>query len=185
MSDAAITPISFTDVARNRSAFTPMRGPSLCGGESMVVVDEYARGLADGEQIAAAAFDIERRALLELVASAQALKAEVGPELSLLLRETVFRLVQQIYGHANIDAGFLEEQIAAAVAVIAEADAARQIILHPEDAALVGESVHSLAVRSDPSLTRGMIRIDCSQGWIEHGVALGIERLRGMLGVST
>lgn len=183
MSDAAVMPISFTAIARNRSGFTPMRTHSLRASEPVAATDEYARGLADGEQVASAAFEVEKDALLALISSAQALQPDAGPELSLLLRETVVRLVQQICGRITIDAESLEAQIAAAVAVITEADDARRIILHPEDAALVGDTIHALSVERDPALTRGMIRIDCSQGWIDHGVALGIDRLRDLLGI--
>jgi flagellar assembly protein FliH len=143
--------------------------------------DEYARGLADGQEMAEAAFDAERLALQKLLANAQAFQSEAGPELSLLLRETVVRLVGQITDGVTIDEELLNRQIARAVDIITEADEARQILLHPDDAALVGKTVGKLAVRSDPSLSRATIRIECSQGWIEHGVALGIERLREAL----
>ena len=143
--------------------------------------DEYARGLADGQEMAEAAFDAERLALQKLLANAQAFQSEAGPELSLLLRETVVRLVGQITDGVTIDEELLNRQIARAVDIITEADEARQILLHPDDAALVGKTVGKLAVRSDASLSRATIRIECSQGWIEHGVALGIERLREAL----
>lgn len=182
MSDAAILAMSLSEIAAQRSAFKPVRYFSLRAAEPAAVVDEYARGLADGQQLAVTAFTAEKDALLALVTSAQALKPEAGPELSALLRKTVVRLVAQICDRITIDADFLEAQIARAVAVITEADEARQIMVHPDDAALLGQSVHSLAVRSDPGMARGMIRIDCSQGWIEHGVPLGLERLRDMFG---
>ncbi len=181
MSDVAITVQPLSAIAGQRSAFKPMRALNVRSEAPAEPVDEYARGLVDGQQLAAAAFEVEKSALLDLMASAQALKPEAGPELSILLRETVIGLVQQIVDSIKIDTTFLEAQIARAVAVITEADEARQIILHPEDAALVGNHIHSLAVQTDPGQPRGMVRIDCSKGWIEHGVALGIERLRELL----
>lgn len=183
MSDGTVMPISLTAIARNRSTFTPMRALNLRVAEPVAVIDEYASGLADGEQIATAAFEVEKAALLALIASAQAFQPETGPELALLMHETVVRLVRQLCGSINIDTKFLNAQIAAAVAVITEADDARRIMLHPDDAALVGDTINALSVGLDPSLMRGAIRIDCSQGWIDHGVALGIERLRDLLGV--
>lgn len=182
MSDAVITTMSLSEIAAQRSVFKPARGLSLRAAEPAAVIDEYARGLADGQQLSAAAFAAEKDALLALISSAQVLRPEAGPELSALLRETVVRLVEQICDHITIDADFLEAQIARAVSVITEADEARQITVHPDDAALLGETVHSLAVHGDPSIARGMIRIDCSQGWIEHGAPLGLERLRDVLG---
>lgn len=143
--------------------------------------DEYARGLADGQQMAEAAFAAERASMHKLLSNAQAFQTDAGPELSLLLRETVVGLVGQITEGVKIDETMLNKQIARAVDIITEADEARHILLHPEDAALVGDSIGKLTVRSDPSLPRAMVRIECSQGWIEHGVALGMERLRELL----
>lgn len=181
MSDAVITALSLTAIAGHRSAFKPMRALSVRNEVPTEAADEYARGLLDGQQMAGAAFEVEKNALLDLLASTQALNPEAGPELSILLRETVIGIVQQISDTIEIDSAFIETQIARAVAVITEADEARQIVLHPEDAALVGSHIDSLTVRSDPDQPRGMVRIDCSQGWIDHGVALGIERLRELL----
>lgn len=143
--------------------------------------DEYARGLADGQQMAEAAFEAERTAMQRLLANAQAFQCDAGPELSLLLRETVVRLVGQITDGVTIDEALLNKQIARAVDIITEADEARHILLHPDDAALVGDTIGKLCVRSDPSLPRAMVRIECSHGWIEHGVALGMDRLRELL----
>jgi flagellar assembly protein FliH len=181
MSDAAITALSLTAIAGQRSAFKPMRALSVRNAVPTETADEYARGLLDGQQMAGAAFEVEKGALLDLLASTQALNPEAGPELSILLRKTVVGLVQQISDTIKIDSTFIETQIARAVAVITDADEARQIILHPDDAALVGNHINALAVRGDPGQPRGMVRIDCSQGWIDHGVALGIERLRELL----
>jgi flagellar assembly protein FliH len=181
MSDAFIPAVSLTSIAGHRSAFKPMRALCVRPAAPVETADEYARGLADGQHMAATAFEVEKGALLNLLADTQALKPEAGPELSLLLRETVLGLVQQISDSIKIDSTFIETQIARVVAVVTEADEARQIILHPDDAALVGDHINALAVRSDPGQPRGMVRIDCSQGWIEHGIALGIERLRELL----
>ncbi len=181
MSDAVITALSLTAIAGHRSAFKPMRALSVRNAAPTETADEYARGLLDGQQMAATAFEVEKGALLDLLASTQALKPEAGPELSLLLRETVLGLVRQITDTIKIDTAFIETQIARAVAVITEADEARQVVLHPDDAALVGDHINALAVRTDARQPRGMVRIDCSQGWIDHGVALGIERLRELL----
>lgn len=184
MSDLTITSLPLTAITEQRSAFKPMRAPGTRRAGPTQTVDEYARGLADGEQIAAAAFEVDRQALLNLLAATQALKPEAGPELATLLRETVIGLVAQISDAITIDTAFLEAQITCAIAIISEADEARQIILHPDDAVLVGDHLNSLIVQSDPRQPRGMVRIDCSQGWVEHGVAIGIERLRNLLGVT-
>jgi flagellar assembly protein FliH len=183
MSDAAVMPVTLTN-AMQRSAFKPMRALTPVSADAGTRIDNYARGLADGQKLAQTAFAAEHAALQRLLAASQALQPDAGPELSLLLRETVFRLVKQMSDRITIDACFLDAQIAQATAIITEADGARRILLHPEDAALVGDHIHSLPVRSDQGLARGMIRIECSQGWVDHGIALGLERLRDLLGVA-
>jgi flagellar assembly protein FliH len=181
MSDLAITVLPVTAIAGQRSAFKPLLSRGMRSAAPTDKADEYTRGLADGQQMAADAFEVDKSALLDLIASAHALKPEAGPEFSLLLRETVIGLMRQISENIQIDAAFLEAQIARAVTIMTDADEARQVVLHPDDAALVGNHVHSLAVKSDAGQPRGTVRIDCSHGWIEHGVALGIERLRELL----
>lgn len=184
MSDPVILPLSLNDVGSRRSSFTPLHALHVRRSKPMAAVDEYARGLADGQHIAATAYTAERDALLALLASTEALTPATGPELSIVLRETVFRLVKQICNRVVIDSDFIGARIDQAVAVISEADGARQIVLHPDDAALVGDNALSLPVRSDPNLDRGMIRIECTQGWIEHGTPLGIAQLRQMLEIA-
>ena len=126
MSDAAILAMSLSELAAQRSAFKPVRYFSLRAAEPAAIVDEYARGLADGQQLAATAFTSEKDALLALVSSAQALKPEAGPELSALLRETIVRLVGQICDRITIDADFLEAQIARAVAEVGRLASSRK-----------------------------------------------------------
>ncbi len=185
MFDAAARPVSLIDATARRSPFKPLLSATLSPVAPNTAPDEYARGLTDGQNVAETAFALERAALQNLVASAAALQPDAGPELSLLLREAVVRLVSQIADQIMIDAEFLEKQIEKAAAIMIEADEARQIILHPEDAKLLGSTVNGLAVKSDPELSRGTIRIECSQGWIEHGTALGLERLRECLHYET
>jgi flagellar biosynthesis/type III secretory pathway protein FliH len=181
MFDVAARPVSLIDATARRSPFKPLLSATISPAQTDTALDEYARGLADGQNMVGAAFALERAALQNLVASAEALQPDAGPELSLLIRETVVRLVSQIADSVLIDTKHLEQQVERATSIMTEADEARQIMLHPEDAKLIGSTVNGLVVRSDPELSRGAIRIECSQGWIEHGVALGLERLRECL----
>ena len=177
MFDVAARPVSLIAATARRTPFKPLLSATISPVAPATAPDEYARGLADGQNMAGAAFAVERAALQNLVASAEALQPDAGPELSLLIRETVVRLVSQIADRIAIDSEYLDEKIERAIAIMIEADEARQIMLHPEDAKLIGSTVNGLAVRNDPDLSRGTIRIECSQGWIEHGIALGLERL--------
>lgn len=181
MFDVTARPVSLMEATAHRAPFKVLLSTTVSPVKTDTAPDEYARGLADGQNCAEAAFALERAALQNMVASAEAFQPDAGPELSLLIRETVVRLVSQLAGRNIIDSEFLEQQIEKALAIMTEADEARQIILHPEDAKLIGSTVNGLGVKSDSDLTRGTIRIECSQGWVEHGIALGLERLRECL----
>ena len=145
--------------------------------------DPCALGLAEGQRLAEAAFAVERQRLLALAASAEVLQDEPSEELAQLIAETVERLVRQIVDNAAIDADWLRAQAEAAAAMVAEADKARTLWVHPADAVLLMDSPIALPIEADPSMTRGTVRIETSAGWIEHGRAVYLNELRAALGI--
>lgn len=181
MSDAGYQPVPFAALMKRAGAFVPTVLHSLALPPAPIEDDGYARGLADGQSIAASVFDTDRVALQQLLTASGELHSEGNDELSALIGETVLRLVEQLVGKIEIDTGFLEWQVAKATALITEADAARTIWLNPLDHALLAQTELSLEKKIDPQLPRGSIRIDCSDSWIEHGVAIGLDKLRTML----
>jgi flagellar assembly protein FliH len=183
MSDRLPQKVALSALASQRSAFKPLLAsapPPIASPPA----DAFALGLAEGQKLAEAAFAVERTALLELLSSAQSLQPEAGDEISRLLREAVFGLVRQIVGDIAISSHLIEQQVTQVVAILTEADDARQLLLHPDDAALTGDRVSGLVVRSDAAMDRGTMRVVCSQGWIEHGTAYGLDRLRAALGLA-
>ena len=144
--------------------------------------DPFSRGLAEGQRLAEAAFAVERQQLLAMVAAAEALQDEPSEELAQLIAETVERLVRQIVETAPIDAEWLRAQAETAAAMVADADKARTLWVHPEDAALLTDAPLALPVAADASMTRGTVRIETSAGWIEHGRAVHLAELRAALG---
>jgi flagellar assembly protein FliH len=66
--------------------------------------------------------------------------------------------------------------------MVADADKARTLWVHPEDAALLADCPLTLAVESDPAMMRGTVRLETSTGWIEHGRAVYLDELRTALG---
>lgn len=190
MSDGTIQTMRLTDMPSTGGGFTPLfasgdSGEDMDGEDEQPAVqdDPYARGLADGQQMAAAAFAVERGQLLQLIAAAEALQPEPSDELAVLIGETVEMLVSQIVGNASIDRDLLNKRAKQAADLVAECDAARTIWLHPDDIALFDENGLALEIMADPEAERGSIRIDCSAGWIEHGTALYLEQLRVELGL--
>jgi len=168
-------PLSFAPAA---ATATPAHEPATEQGDD----DPFARGLAEGQRIAEAAYTAERHQLLALLASAEALQDEPSEELAQLIAETVERLVRQIVAAAPIDAEWLREQAETAAALVADADKARTLWVHPDDAALLAECPLALRVESDPAMVRGTVRLETSSGWIEHGRAVYLDELRAALG---
>ena len=160
----------------------PEPEPELDPAEAALAADPFARGLAEGQRVAEAAFAVERQHLLALIAGAEALQDEPSEELAQLIAETVERLVRQIVEAAPIDAAWLRAQAETAAALVADADKARTLWVHPEDAALLADSPLALPIAADPSMMRGTVRIETSAGWIEHGRAVHLAELRAALG---
>ena len=146
--------------------------------------DPFALGLAEGQRLAEAAFVAERHQLLALLAGAEALQDEPSEELAQLIATTVERLVRQIVATAPIDAEWLQAQAETAASMVADADKARTLWVHPDDAVLLADCPLMLAIESDPAMMRGTVRLETSTGWIEHGRAVYLEELRAALGES-
>lgn len=193
MSDRAaetgFAPVSLIDAMARGGSFRPISfAPSVHAPQPVETFDEpdlddpFALGLAEGQRLAEAAFVAERHQLLALLAGAEALQDEPSEELAQLIATTVERLVRQIVATAPIDTEWLEAQVAIAAAMIADADKARTLWVHPEDAALLADAPLAMAIESDTAMMRGTVRIETSTGWIEHGRAVYLEELRSALG---
>ena len=194
MSDRAaetgFAPVSLVDAMARSGGFRPLSfAPTAHAAheepESPVEADlddPFALGLAEGQRLAEAAFVAERHQLLALLAGAEALQDEPSEELAQLIAETVGRLVRQIVTTAPIDADWLKAQAEIAAAMVADADKARTLWVHPDDAALLADCPLTLAIESDPAMMRGTVRLETSTGWIEHGRAVYLEELRAALG---
>lgn len=176
MSEAAILPVSIISALTGSGGFVPMR-MAATANEATQSDDGYARGLADGQNMAETAFSAERHSLQKLLASAEALRSDENEELAFLLRETVMRLVRQIVGEVAANAEFLDQQINQAMTVLTEADNARTLLLNPDDKALLADFKLPLPVKADAGLPRGAIRVECSEGWVEHGPGFALDRL--------
>jgi flagellar assembly protein FliH len=184
MSNAVIEPMAVANAFRKAAAFRALLPGS--GSQNAVGAadnDPYAQGIADGQDISATTFAVERDQLNALLASARALQPEPSEELAQLIAETVQRLVRQIVEAAPIDGPWLSAQAEKAASVVAECDAARTMWLHPDDLALLDTATLPLAAMTDPSAERGSIRIDCSAGWITHGRSIYLDALRTALAI--
>ena len=188
--ETGFAPVSLTDAMARHGGFRPLSFAPAARAADLVEAssvepdfdDPFARGLAEGQRVAEAAFVAERHQLLALLAGAEALQDEPSEELAQLIAETVERLVRQIVATAPIDAEWLQAQAEAAAAMVADADKARTLWVHPDDAALLADGPLSMAIESDPAMVRGTVRVETSTGWIEHGRAVYLDELRAALG---
>jgi flagellar assembly protein FliH len=185
MSEALIQQICVIDARQQGGGFRPMLGAvaTVEDRDDAPIADLYALGFEEGQQMASQAAEIERAALMKLIASASALQSEPSEELAVLIGEAVDRLVSEIIGKASIDRDWLNTHAKRAADMVAECDAARTMWLHPDDLPLIDSNLISLTLMADPEAERGSIRIDCSTGWIEHGTALYLDELRTELGL--
>jgi flagellar assembly protein FliH len=141
----------------------------------------YARGLADGRATVEAEVAAERHALIALAESLQSLRPEPTLPLAMLLAETVDRLVREVVGEVEIDAVRLLARCKAAAALVGEATEPARLRLHPDDAALLADAALDVAIEPDAALARGAVLLETSDGWVEDGPAVRLERLRAAL----
>ncbi|HEY0115341.1 MAG TPA: hypothetical protein VGB54_06435 [Allosphingosinicella sp.] len=141
----------------------------------------YAKGVADGRRTVEAEMAAEREAVSRLAETLQALKPEPTLPLALLLAETVDRLVKQIAGEVEIDGLKLLGRAKAAAALIGEATQPARLRAHPDDVLLLADSDLDIPIEADPALARGSLLLETSDGWIEDGPAVRLDRLRAEL----
>ena len=173
---------SLTDVFKRQTGFTPLQASSVVPSALVATEDLYSIGLADGQVLADTAFSVERQQLKQLLASANAIRPEDNAGLGMLVGDVVRQIVHKIIGDTPVDPEFLKRQIALAIDVLDEADAGRAICMNPADLALFSDADLPLPCKPDATLAVGSIRIECADGWIDHGRAFALQRLDTALG---
>jgi flagellar assembly protein FliH len=143
--------------------------------------EAYARGYDEARAAAEQELAAEREAIARLAASLEVLRPEPTNALALLLAETVDRLVREIVGTVEIDAGLLLARAKAAAALIGENVEPSKLIVHPDDIALLEPAGLAVELVGDPSLVRGTVILETGHGWVEDGPAVRLERLRAEL----
>lgn len=142
-------------------------------GAGPMHADDYTRGFADGRRVVEAEVEGERAALLQLASAIETLEPPLPGLLASLMMAAVERLVIDIAGTAPVDGALLGERAAALSARIAdEADAV--LVVHPDDAVLLGD----MAVIADPAVARGTVQARIGTTLIEDGVQSALARLR-------
>jgi flagellar assembly protein FliH len=192
MSDIAIRRLSLLEARAEASGFRGIGLPELDkAGASMEPLetadtdeqaDPFEQGFAAGITEAEARFAAERAHLANLLSAIDAFQPAESEDVMVLIAATVRRLVGDIVGEAAVDGALLNARARRAAAVIAEADAARTLRLHPDDVALIDADCCSLPIIADASLQRGSLRIETNSGWVEDGTSVFFDALDAALG---
>ena len=181
MTMSEVVKLPLIQFASERRGFQPRNIRFLKPEAAPNPVDPKASSYANGRQSAENIFAIERKRLQDLVSAANALRHEDNAELGFILDNVIQSILAKIIGSLPTDASFLSQQIDAAVALLTDADHGRKLRMHPDDIALLSGTDLPLPCKADPELPRGALRIECSDGWIEHGPSFALESLNQAL----
>ena len=130
----------------------------------------YAEGTAFAEDQALALAEQRAAALGRIELAFARLDTAQEETLRQRLHETVTALCEAAIVPLALDPGALASRVARAAAMLARADDARVLRLHPDDLALVASRLpEGLAVEPDPALERGSLRMETASGGIEDG----------------
>lgn len=176
---AVFTPWSSEDEARANGGDRATEGDEA--GAEPAELDAFTQGFEEGRRTVELELADEREALARLAESLDCLRPEPTGALAALLAETVERLVRQIVGEVEIDAALLVRRTEAAAQLIGEEVAPAKLRVHPDDVETLSAARLAVAVSADETLTRGTIRLETAEGWLEDGPEVRLDRLRGEL----
>lgn len=132
--------------------------------------DGYARGLADAQEAAAQIIAEQDAARARIELSLARMDAAMQADLADRLRETVIALCEAAIAPAAIAPEGLTRRVERAAAMLARAEDARVIRLHPEDLALIAARLpEDWHFEPDASLERGSVRAEGAAGGVEDG----------------
>lgn len=141
----------------------------------------FAQGFDEGMRIATEGFAADEEAKARLARALEQIAPAANGALSSLLSAAVLRLVTQVVGTAGVDTALLTKRVEAVAAFIEEEQGRKSLRLHPDDIALLAGHEFGFALSPDPALTRGSVRLDTAEGWIEDGPDVQLSRLKAML----
>ena len=75
----------------------------------------------------------------------------------------------------------VQHRVEAVAAFIEEEQTRKSLHLHPDDIALLTGHELGIAMTPDSGMTRGSVRLDSGEGWIEDGPDVQLSRLKAML----
>lgn len=143
--------------------------------------DGFAQGFDEAMRLASESLSEELANRERLTAALEQLAPAADGALSSLLSAAVMRLVSQIVGTAALDAQMLKSRCERVAAFIEDGQAKSALHVHPEDLPVIEGFALGVAVQPDPGLSRGCVRLDTVDGWIEDGPDVQLSRLHNLL----
>ena len=148
----------------------------------------FARGLAEGEELAGEAYRGQLAEVQERFAGVERGLAELaiqeGDVLRARLTEMVAALCEDTLRPLALDRDALVARVERAAAMLTRAQDQRVVRLHPDDCELLRPVVGDrLVLEPDASLVRGALRIETEDGGIEDGPEIWARAIREALGL--
>jgi flagellar assembly protein FliH len=160
----------FRPSARFGGAPLPEPDPDQRDPEAEALASAHAQGFAEGRAQAEAEASAMLEARGRLALAFERLDQTLEEELRLALRETVMALCEHALAPLAIEEDALLARIDRAVAMLSRSYDERIVRLNPTDLSLISEKLSAdWTVRPDPSLPRGTLRIESTEGGIEDG----------------
>lgn len=147
-----------------------MPEPEPADPVALAFAEGFNAGAAEAQAAAARQAQVDAEARERLGLSFARLDKELADELRLRLRDTVAALCEAAIAPLALDKDLLLTRIEKAVSMLARADDDRVIRLHPDDMAMISDRLLAeWEVQPDPSLERGALRVETSNGGVEDG----------------
>jgi flagellar assembly protein FliH len=138
-------------------------------------------GFQEGERITREAHEADDSIRRDLIAAIGQLGGVGEGTLASLLSHSVLRLVTQIVGEVPVDEERLAERCVAIAAHIDPDDDKAVLEVNPLDLPLIPTEGLGVALTPNAQLSRGSVRLATSDGWIEDGPDVRLDRLKAMM----
>lgn len=139
---------------------------------ALALADAHARGRAEALAEAEAARTEREAARGRIGLSLARLDADLREQLRQRLYATVEALCEAAIAPLALDREALLARVERAAAMLARADDAKLLRLHPEDLAVIEARLpEGLEALADPALERGALRLETPAGGVEDGPA--------------
>jgi flagellar biosynthesis/type III secretory pathway protein FliH len=108
------------------------------------------------------------------------------PEVEAQLSQIIIDVMRQFFAAHSPTAAEIQNYVADALNALGDGAGQATILLHPDDAAFLDNNnlPDTIKIKTDESLTRGIVRLDHSAGRILQGRSIAMDSIADILGAS-